>query len=356
MTRAWAFVALALIGCDRWRTCEELVDWHVPFEREDGVVEHEGAQGVLTRGRDGSLILHINDPSPKVKFGTLHVGGSALARINRDGELVGLVPTPDVVGQATAVAADAQGNAYLVSGADEAAGGLKLTSYNGAFQVRWTVTLLGNLGIPSLAADDAGHVAVLGPSPSGMSLYYLETDGTQRWSVPNPGIGGGLGFDDEGNVHLFTSNGTGLEHRRYTPDGVLAATHATATGHPAAIMRDGGFVAFDFFTDDTIHLARFDRDGARLWQREVPATNIDFGFDGQVKIATSDEGDVLVSTDDTAGPTPGSRVIRLDGKTGDSRSDRISCTSMVVVGADADAYYAIGQPGFASVGIARFSY
>lgn len=332
-------VLVALAGCDRWHTCEERADWTIAFSRIDGGEPTEGAQGVLSRARDGTLILVINDDATNVQFGNLRVGGGVIARIGADGTMLGLLPAPQINSARLAVTSDADGNVFVAQGTT-------VWSYSSALLLRWTTQVsAGNLTDPLLAASSDGHLAVVARGSGSDVLVYYDPSGSELWTLSLAAAASAVSLDDSGEVHVYVRNGSSFEHRRYAAaDSMLLGT-TKLERPPLVLASDRSYVAADHYDTGTIVIARYSADGTRRWEREL-----DYGYFVQL----ADNGDVLapISRDPEAGSTL--RLVRLDADNGDTRSDDTMCTDLDIIGSDAHYYYGMGRQGVPSVGIARF--
>ena len=356
-----AAVVAALAGCDRWRTCEELADWAIPFERKNGFMPHEGAQGMIARAADGTLLVAPDDVFGDVQLGDLGISGRMLVKISSTGELAGIAPTPNLAMGVRFLGGDAAGNVIVLEGANS---GLQLHSYGPDLQRRWTYPRSGT-DKPAVDVGADGTIAFAMMNTLGFGVFLLEPDGTERWANLQTGIFAHLvKIDAEGDVQVYGSTGSQFKRVQYAAADGAYIDESVIEIPATAAAEDGSFIGvqMDDFSGFVV-VASYHADGTRKWVRDfevlVPSFEGGDGLgsdtSGSGGAVLASNGDVLVHAANDDGPSVSARVRRLDAKTGDTRDDFASCENLKLIGADATHYYVVGRPGAPSVGIARFS-
>jgi hypothetical protein len=359
---------VALVGCDRWGTCDEHAEWSIDIA---SATPPGFPTTVAARAPDGSVVLAISDPEHDLRVDGRLLVGPHLVRVGDDGQIRATVPATialgralpgEVVTGATRVAvrwyqgADTALAVYDVDFTEIWASDIELDD---GLQIGRTKLALGPQDqIVSLRSvrDDAGVPVSV--------LSYRDANGTELWSAkgergsfPQPSVA------ENGDVFVLgavgereAATGFGEPHRwRYAAvDGALVED--VILPEPGGLLRsDGSFFASTYVFDDetykTTSIRRYDASGAKMWSRTttpVAFSNVRFASSGDLALAYTRE-----ELHEYSG-----RFLILDEATGEPRDDFEVCSAQGVFSIDADRYFAYiseGQFGLEFRGLAAFA-
>lgn len=283
---------LVLSACNDGGTCALVPQWKAAIG--------ENLPGTLRGAPDGSVVA---------------IGQGSLVRVSPTGEIVTVAVAGAGVGSLLAL--DDSG-APVVSWQMPP----RVTGYDYAFREKWSVPTF-SWTYTSFDAGPSGEAAfafdVQDPSgyPWTQSIVYVDATGSQRWRLDK--LPGATQFDStDGHVHAMrlTANGDVFGFGEFRRRRFAAATGAVTEDFQGSfswpvdllVERDGGWVAIA--DSDQSSVARYDVTlmGVReLWNRSLMTTTS--------SPIVSTNGDVLAIT------AIGTQVIRLDGATGETRSE-----------------------------------
>jgi hypothetical protein len=289
--RSTLLLLIVLAGCNGGDTCSLVPQWKATI----------GANLTLRGAPDGSVVGldqgSLVRASPTGDVGTVVVVGSGFGRLALDDSGAPVVSwqTPP-----------------------------RVAGYDYAFHQRWSIPTF-SWTYTSFDAGPNGEAAfAFDGADQTQSIVYVDATGSQRWRLD--GLPGATQFDStDGHVHamrLATNGdvfGFGDHRRRRFAEATGAVTEDLAIGDPAnfdgsfdwprdiLVERDGGWVAIAD-TEQT-SVARYDVMSTvqESWNRSLMTTTS--------SPIVSTNGDVIAIT------AIGTQVIRLDGATGETRSE-----------------------------------
>ncbi|MBA3453673.1 MAG: hypothetical protein H0T42_11325 [Deltaproteobacteria bacterium] len=340
-------LCMFLAGCDRWQTCEDLIDWNIPVSRDGS---DEGADAHVTRAPDGTIVLAISDPFSAVQFGDRRLQGAHLAKVSTDGVIEQVVPVSAPSQYASIVRADALGNVVIAWGGSATT----VIGYGADLQQRWSRVAGQGSRLP-LDVAPSGQIALatttVDAGQAMVSLLNLDPDGQTRWErlVGNESIFI-LQIADNGDVFSFNGGPGGMRRTRHAAsDGAVLEQLAISTP-PQLTLPDGGFFQVGYNPDGSASalLTRFASDGREMWSRTRDVRAL-------VNPILTTSGDVVAQTSYEAISGPTYRLLVVDGETGEDRNEVSMCTYQSIFAADAEHYFGLGLIGSPSIGLARFA-